>query len=258
MGAGLSPGKSQSDSCTYADFVVCVVSVVKKSSQPTARRLAAFIASLWCLPAIAQPTETGELRAPDLVELPRLDASIHLDIRYATTKNFTGHKLYAEARAFLQRPAAESLLRAHRALKAQGYGLLVFDGYRPWAVTKAFWDATPPDKHKFVADPQKGSRHNRGCAVDVGLYDLRTGKEVAMPSAFDEMSDRAAADYQGGTTEQRRTRAFLRQALEKEGFKVNPDEWWHFDYQDWPLYRVLDVPFSEIHVSPRAPDGGQP
>jgi zinc D-Ala-D-Ala dipeptidase len=125
-------------------------------------------------------------------------------------------------------------------------------------VTKAFWDVTPPDKHKFVADPQKGSRHNRGCAVDVGLYHLPSGKEVAMPSAFDEMSERAAADYQGGTPEQRRTRALLRQALEQEGFKVNPDEWWHFDYQDWRLYRVLDVPFAAIHASPRAPDGGQP
>ena len=232
--------------------------MVTRVSQPAARRLAALIASLWCLPAAAQPTETGEFRIPDLVELSRLDASIHLDIRYATTDNFTGHKLYAEARAFLQRPAAEALLRAHRALKAHGYGLLVFDGYRPWSVTETFWQVTPPDKHKFVADPRKGSRHNRGCAVDVGLYYLRTGKEVAMPSAFDEMSERAAADYQGGTTEQRRPRALLRQALEKEGFKVNPDEWWHFDYQDWRLYRVLDLPFAEIHPSPRAPDAGQP
>ena len=175
------------------------------------------------MPAAAQPTETGEFRTPDLVELSRLDASIHLDIRYATTDNFTGHKLYAEARAFLQRPAAEALLRAHRALKAHGYGLLVFDGYRPWSVTETFWQVTPPDKHKFVADPRKGSRHNRGCAVDVGLYYLRTGKEVTMPSAFDEMSERAAADY-----------------------------------QDWRLYRVLDLPFAEIHPSPRAPDAGQP
>ncbi|HJX65216.1 MAG TPA: M15 family metallopeptidase [Polyangia bacterium] len=250
--------KFQANSCTYADSVVSVVSVVKESNRPAACRLAALVAGLWCLPAIGQPTETGDFRAPDLVELARLDASIHLDIRYATNNNFTGHKQYTEARAFLQRPAAEALLRAHRALKLRGYGLLVFDGYRPWSVTKAFWDATPPDKHKFVADPQNGSRHNRGCAVDLGLYGLGTGKEVAMPSAFDEMSDRAAADYQGGTVERRRTRALLRQALEKEGFKVNPDEWWHFDYQDWRRYRVLDLPFAEIHASPRVPDAGHP
>jgi D-alanyl-D-alanine dipeptidase len=230
------------------------ISAVKTSSQPAARRLAVVVAILCLqdLPAAAQPAESGDFRAPDLVEISRLDATIHLDIRYASTNNFTGHKQYAEARAFLQRPAAEALVRAHRALKVQGYGLLVFDGYRPWSVTKAFWDAIPPDKRKFVADPQKGSRHNRGCAVDVGLYQLRTGKEVAMPSAFDEMSDRAAADYQGGTTEQRRTRALLRQALEREGFKVNPDEWWHFDYQDWRQYRVLDLSFDKIASAPDA------
>jgi len=206
--------------------------------------LGSLLATLWCLqslPATAQPTETGDFRAPDLVEPSRLDASIHLDIRYATTNNFTGRKLYTAARAFLQRPAAEALVRAHQVLKARGYGLLIFDGYRPWSVTKVFWDVTAPDKRKFVADPQKGSRHNRGCAVDVGLYDLRTGKEVAMPSAFDEMSERAAADYKGGTSSERGTRALLRQALEKEGFSVNPDEWWHSDYKDWRFYRILDL-----------------
>lgn len=247
-----------------SDSTISLRPVVNRARQTRAatRRLVlgASIALLWCLqgvPVAAQPTETGDFRAPDLVELSRLDASIHLDVRYATSNNFTGHKQYAEARAFLQRPAAEALVRAHRALKARGYGLLVFDGYRPWSVTKAFWDATSPEKRKFVADPQKGSRHNRGCAVDVGLYHLHSGKEVAMPSAFDEMSERAAADYQGGTPEQRRARSLLRQALEQEGFKVNPDEWWHFDFQDWRLYRVLDVPFAEIHAGPHAPDGGQ-
>jgi zinc D-Ala-D-Ala dipeptidase len=199
--------------------------------------------------AHSQPVEVGEFREPDLVELRRLDPSIHLDIRYAGKNNFTGRKLYAQARAFLQRPAAEALLRAHRGLKAQGYGLLIYDGYRPWSVTKLFWDVTPENKHKFVANPQKGSRHNRGCAVDVGLYDRRTGKEVPMPSAFDEMSERAAADFPGGSSEQRRTRALLRAALEAEGFKVNPDEWWHFDYQDWSHYRVLDLTFERISPS---------
>jgi zinc D-Ala-D-Ala dipeptidase len=200
--------------------------------------------------ATAQPNETGDFRAPDLIELQHLDASMHLDIRYATTHNFTGKKMYSEARAFLQRPAAESLVRAHRALKARGYGLLIYDGYRPWSVTKVFWDVTPVDKRKFVANPQRGSRHNRGCAVDLGLYDLRTGKEVDMPSPFDEMSDRAAANFSGGTPTERRNRALLREAMEKEGFRVNPDEWWHFDYQDWKQYRVLDLPFNQIHSAP--------
>lgn len=194
----------------------------------------------------AQPVEDGPFRKPDLVELVRLDSTVRLDIRYATTDNFMGRPMYAEARAFLQRPAAEALVRAHRKLTAQGYGLLVFDAYRPWSVTKAFWDATPPEKRPYVANPKKGSRHNRGCAVDLSLYSRGTGKEVPMPSAYDDFSDRAAADYPGGTPEQRRARGILRKAMEAEGFRVNSEEWWHFDYKDWREYPILDLTFGEI------------
>lgn len=194
----------------------------------------------------AQPVEDGTFRKPDLVELVRLDSTVRLDIRYATTDNFMGRPMYAEARAFLQRPAAEALVRAHRKLAAQGYGLLVFDAYRPWSVTKAFWDATPPEKRPYVANPKKGSRHNRGCAVDLSLYSRGTGKEVPMPSAYDDFSDRAAADYPGGTPEQRRARGILRKAMEAEGFRVNSEEWWHFDYKDWREYPILDLTFGEI------------
>ena len=126
--------------------------------------------------ADAPPQEPGPFREPDLVELSTLDPTLRLDIRYATTNNLVGRPVYTQARAFLQRPAAEALVRVHRALKAQGYGLLVFDGYRPWAVTKLFYEITPPEKRTFVANPKKGSRHNRGCAVDLTLYDLATGK----------------------------------------------------------------------------------
>ena len=130
--------------------------------------------------AAAPPKESGEFRQPDLVELTKLDPTIKLEIRYATNNNFFGTVFYSEARAFMQRPAAESVVRANRKLKAQGYGLLIHDAYRPWYVTKVFWDATPDDKKLFVADPSKGSRHNRGCAVDLTLYDLKTGKPVEM------------------------------------------------------------------------------
>jgi zinc D-Ala-D-Ala dipeptidase len=192
------------------------------------------------------PREQGTFLKPDLVELVKLDPTIKLDIRYATTNNFLGTPVYTEARAFLQRPAAEALVRANRALRAYGYGLIVHDGYRPWYVTKIFWDATPEDKKIFVADPAKGSMHNRGCAVDVSLYDLKTGKEVQMPSGYDEMTDRAFADYAGGTAEERARRALLRQAMEKEGFTVLPDEWWHFDYKDWKKYPILNVKFENL------------
>src|SRR5258705_7635465 len=128
--------------------------------------------------AAQPPREEGRFRPADLVDLATLDRRITLDIRYATADNFLSTAVYTQARAFLQRPAAEALLRAHRALRNQGYGLRIFDAYRPWYVTKIFWDATPPDKHEFVADPAKGSRHNRGCAVALTLYDLKTDREA--------------------------------------------------------------------------------
>ncbi len=184
--------------------------------------------------------------APDLVEITALEPGIHLDIRYATADNFVGRPLYTQARAFLQRPAAEALARVHRSLAAGGYGIVVFDGYRPWRVTKLFWDVTPPDKHAYVADPRKGSRHNRGCAVDVTLYDLKTGQEVSMPSGYDEMSEAAHPDYAGGTQEQRARRDLLRKAMEAQGFTVYPVEWWHFDFRGWERYPVMDAPFEAL------------
>ncbi len=192
------------------------------------------------------PPEQGSFRKPELVELVTLDPTIKLDVRYATTNNFLGTPLYTQARAFLQRPAAEALLRAHHELKAQGYGLIIHDGYRPWYVTEIFWQATPGDKKIFVANPKEGSRHNRGCAVDLSLYHLQTGKEVKMPSGYDEMTKRAYADYPGGTPEERARRLLLRQAMEKQGFAVNPTEWWHFDYKDWKQYPIQNVTFEEL------------
>src|ERR1700685_3643198 len=174
------------------------------------------------------PLEPETFVKPDLVELVKLDPTIKLDIRYATTNNFLGTPLYTEARAFLQRPAAEALVRANRELKARGYGLIIHDGYRPWYVTEIFWKATPDDKKIFVANPAQGSRHNRGCAVDLSLYDLQTGKEVKMPSGYDEMTERAYADYAGGTAEERARRVLLRRAMEEQGFKVNSTEGWPF------------------------------
>ena len=144
------------------------------------------------------PQQHGNFLRSDLVELAKLDRRIKLDIRYATTDNFLSTPVYTSARAFLQRPAAEALLRAHRELMKQGYGLLIFDGYRPWYVTKIFWDATPPDKHQFVANPAEGSRHNRGCAVDLSIYELSSGREVPMTGVYDEMSERSYPRLPGG------------------------------------------------------------
>ena len=192
------------------------------------------------------PAEAGDFLPTDLVELRKLDPTIKLEIRYATTNNLFGTVFYSEPRAFMQRQAAEALVCVNRKLKESGYGLLVHDAYRPWYVTKVFWDATPEDKKKFVADPSKGSRHNRGCAVDITLYDLKTGKPVEMVSTYDETTDRAYPDYPGGTSLQRWHRDLLRGAMESEGFTVYEAEWWHFDYKDWQKYRIGNVPFDQI------------
>lgn len=196
--------------------------------------------------AATPPKESGDFRKPELVELRKLDPTIKLDIRYATTDNFMGARFYSHARAFLQRPAAEALVRAHRWLKERGYGLLIHDAYRPWYVTKMFWDATPPELHDFVADPSRGSRHNRGCAVDLTLYDLKTGQPVEMVSGYDEFSPRAFPDYPGGTSLQRWHRELLREAMAMQGFTVYEWEWWHFDYNDWQKYPLLNVTFDRI------------
>lgn len=196
--------------------------------------------------AAKPPHETGPFRPSELVELQRLDPTIRLDIRYATSQNFAGRPVYSEARAFLQRPAAEALVKVNQELNPFGYRLLVFDGYRPWSVTKLFWDITPTDKKEFVADPRKGSRHNRGCAVDLSLWDIAADKEVAMPGAYDEMSLRSYAAYAGGALEQRALRDLLRSKMEQHGFAVLPAEWWHFDYQDWQLYPIQNIPFSKL------------
>ena len=196
--------------------------------------------------AASPPHEDGSFRKPNLVELAPLDPSIHLDIRYATSNDFLGTPVYSQARAFLQRPAAEALLRVQQKLKPLGYGLLIHDAYRPWYVTKIFWDATPPEGKIFVADPAQGSRHNRGCAVDLTLYDLATGKPIEMPGTYDEMSPRSYPDYPGGTSLQRWHRDLLRRAMESEGFTVYEAEWWHFDYKDWKEYPILNVPFEKL------------
>ena len=195
--------------------------------------------------AAKPPMEKGEFLKPDLVDLERIEG-VKFDIRYATENNFLSTKFYTSAKAFMQRPAAEALGRVHKKLAEQGYGLLVFDAYRPWFVTKMFWDATPKKFHGFVADPGKGSRHNRGCAVDLTLYDLKTSKPIDMVSGYDEFSDRAYPDYPGGTSRQRWHRDLLRRAMADEGFTVYEEEWWHYDFKDWRKYPIGNNTFDEL------------
>jgi D-alanyl-D-alanine dipeptidase len=210
-------------------------------ADPAALRAAAL--------AMSPPAEPAPKKPADLVALAPIDPSIKFDIRYASTNNFMGFPLYERPHAFLQRPAAEALGRVARALRARGYGLLIYDAYRPWFVTRMFWDATPPKSRIFVADPDQGSRHNRGCAVDLTLYDLRTGAPQEMTSHYDEMSQRAYPDYVGGTSRQRWLRDLLRREMEKQGFNVYAQEWWHFDYDGWRDYGIGNQTFDALERS---------
>lgn len=219
-----------------------------------AQALAAVRGGLRASPAVLRatalaadpPAEPAPARSSELVDLRRLHPGLRFDIRYATADNFMGFPLYDQPGAYLQAPAAQALARVQASLEREGYGLLIYDAYRPWFVTRMFWDATPPEQHMFVADPARGSRHNRGCAVDLTLWSRATGEAVAMTSEFDEFSTRSYADFVGGTSEQRAQRQRLRTAMEAQGFAVLPTEWWHFDYQDWPRYGIGTAGFAEL------------
>jgi zinc D-Ala-D-Ala dipeptidase len=191
-------------------------------------------------------TAPAPLRPSGLVELIALDPSIKLDIRYATPNNFTGRTLYSQARAFLMADAAAALVRVHGKARGEGRGLTIFDAYRPWRVTKALWDATPPAKRGFVANPKEGSKHNRGSAVDLSLHDLATGQLVEMPGPYDDFTRRAYRNYEPVSVTARANRAKLEGWMEAEGFVGIHNEWWHFDWKDWRKFAILDVPFEEL------------
>lgn len=178
-----------------------------------------------------------------MVDVQKLNPNIRLDIRYATKDNFVKEVLYPEARCLLRKEVAEKLVRVQVKLEKKGLGLKIFDGYRPLAVQKKLWAKYPVEG--FVANPAKGSNHNRGAAVDLTLID-KDGRELPMPSAYDEFSERAHRDYAGGTEEERRNRATLREAMESEGFTGITKEWWHFDDANAKSYPVLDLPFSSV------------
>lgn len=194
------------------------------------------------------PTEIGDFLPSDLADLTEIDPRLTLDIVYATSDNFAREQVYNLAKAFMQRPAAEALKRVHDKLIPKGFGLLIYDGYRPWFVTKKFWDITPEIHKEFVADPATGSRHNRGCAVDLSLIDLSTGNPVEMPSGYDEFTERAYPSYTGGSEKSRFHRDLLREAMEAEGFTVMQSEWWHFDYPNWKRYKIHNEAFEDLVI----------
>lgn len=180
----------------------------------------------------------------ELIEIKKSIPSIVLDIRYATKNNFMEQIMYKQARAFARRPVVAHLKKIQDILKKRGYGLKIFDAYRPYAITTAFWEKAS-DK-SFVANPAKGSKHNRGCAVDLTIIDLKTGKDVPMPTPYDSFEEAAAPHYNKLPAEIIKNRDFLIATMQANGFKVINNEWWHFDFIGWQDYDLMDIPFEKL------------
>lgn len=180
----------------------------------------------------------------ELIDLVQYIPGIVLDIRYATTNNFTGERIYKEAKAYARKPVAEALKRIQADLHKQGLGLKIFDAYRPYRATVKFYEVYKDTT--YVASPYRGSRHNRGCAVDLTLIDLKTGNELKMPTGYDAFTKDAWPSSPVKDPVARKNRQLLIGAMEQHGFRVNGSEWWHFDFQGWKNYEVLDIEFSEL------------
>lgn len=166
------------------------------------------------------------------------------DIRYATVNNFTKQQLYKQARIFLRLPAANALLAVQQELNRLGMGLKIFDGYRPYTATEKMWAIVPDDR--YAADPSKGSGHNRGAAVDLTIIDLKTGKELPMPTDFDNFTEKAHHDYPLTDSTVAANRRLLKTVMEKHGFVALETEWWHYFLKDHKLYPLMDIPFEEL------------
>ena len=180
----------------------------------------------------------------ELVELVGVIPGLQLDIRYATTNNFTGEVIYKIAKAYARKPVAEALKRVQSDLKDQGLELKIHDGYRPYAATVKFYEVYGDTT--FVASPYQGSRHNRGCAIDLTLINSKTKKELNMPTPYDSFQEEAFPNYPLKDEEAIKNRTLLITAMEKRGFKVYDSEWWHFDFMGWENFDVLDIDFEEL------------
>jgi D-alanyl-D-alanine dipeptidase len=181
-----------------------------------------------------------------LVEIKKTVPNITLDIKYATKNNFANVAVYCQARSFARKPVVDSLFKIEQELNEKGLGLKIFDGYRPHAVTVKFWKITPNNKKDYVANPKTGSRHNRGCAVDLTLIDYKTKKELVMPTPYDSFAPEASPTFENISALAKKNRDFLIETMTKYGFKVYKNEWWHFDFVGWENYPLMDIPFQKL------------
>ncbi|WP_170266315.1 M15 family metallopeptidase [Phaeocystidibacter luteus] len=169
------------------------------------------------------------------------------DIRYATANNFTSEIIYPEAAAWTRIDVAKSLSQIEDSLAKHGLGLIIFDAYRPYAATVKFYQVYKDTN--YVASPYSGSRHNRGCAIDLSLYDLKTGRELQMPTKYDDFSSAAHQTTESPDSTAQYNKVFLRKVMTEFGFEVYNYEWWHFDYSGWDQYEIMDLSFAQLKSS---------
>ena len=181
----------------------------------------------------------------ELVELKNVIPGIVLDIRYATKNNFTKAKVYNLARAYARKPVAEALKKAQADFNQLGYGIKIYDAYRPYSATIKFFEMMKGDT-TYVASPYKGSKHNRGCALDMTLVDLETKEELIMPTEYDSPVKESWPSTPVDDPMIRKNRDTLISVMEKNGFRVYEAEWWHFDFIGWDKFEVMNIDFEEL------------
>ena len=169
---------------------------------------------------------------------------ISLDIKYATKANIFYEKLYTSPSALLRLPAAKALKKVQEELKEIGYGIKVYDAYRPYKVTCRMF-AVLPDTI-YMGLPWKGSKHNRGIALDLTIIDLKSKKELVMPTPFDALVYASHPEFKNLPENAIRNRDLLIQTMHKYGFKVDPVEWWHFNFQSSIDFEILDISHRDI------------
>lgn len=240
--------KTLRNTCSGPAWLVFALLVVAACSSPSPKEVYNRKYGAPTVSTIAEYQDQVNANADhELVDLRTYLPDAVFDLVYATANNFMEKPVYRTPAAYLRKPAAEAMREVEAELGAMGYGLKIWDAYRPYRVTVEFYEHVLDST--FAASPYTGSKHNRGCAIDLTLFDKATGEELAMPTPFDEFTPRAHIDYDDLAEDVRHNRDLLIRVMAKYGFSVYPDEWWHFDFQDWDQYSLMDLEFEELDTA---------
>ena len=195
------------------------------------------------------PPEDSTKADSQLLDLTMVDPLLNLEIRYASPNNIYGTQFYNESRVLLQQPIAEAIFRIQRQLRPMGYGLKIYDAYRPWRITDSLWGNVPQEFRFFLEDPTGPVCQNRGARISVSVYKLNSGEELPMPTGYDELSISSHADFPLLPGELRHNRSFLRRIMESEGFRASSHYWWAFSHESCDAYPIMDILYEDVDQS---------